>query len=185
VGGPADAGSLVGALADPVRRSVFAAVQLGASSPDEVVERTGLAQPQVAKALGKLLDVGAVAVQERLLVVPAEVFRDAARAALARPTPGEHDALPVEARKVMSAFVSDGRLTSIPTSHAKRLIILDWLAQLFEPGRRYSEQAVNLALGQRHPDTAALRRYLVDEGLLDRDAGQYWRSGGTVPPPPV
>jgi hypothetical protein len=85
----------------------------------------------------------------------------------------------------MSAFVTDGRLASIPTSHAKRLIILDWLAQLFEPGRRYSEQAVNLTLGQRHPDTAALRRYLVDEGFLDRDAGQYWRSGGTVPPPSV
>jgi hypothetical protein len=25
-----------------------------------------------------------------------------------------------------------------------------------------------------------LRRYLVDEGLLSREAGVYWRSGGTV-----
>ncbi len=31
-----------------------------------------------------------------------------------------------------------------------------------------------------HPDVAALRRYLVDEGLLTREAGVYWRSGGTV-----
>ena len=31
-----------------------------------------------------------------------------------------------------------------------------------------------------HPDHAALRRYLVDEGFLTRDAGFYWRSGGTV-----
>ena len=87
-----------------------------------------------------------------------------------------------EVRKVMRAFVVDGRLTSIPTAHSKRLVILDWLAQLFEPGRRYSEQMVNLILGQHHSDTAALRRYMVDAGFLDREAGQYWRSGGTVDP---
>jgi hypothetical protein len=83
---------------------------------------------------------------------------------------------------VLSVFVVDGRLTSIPTARAKRMIVLDWLAQEFEPGRRYSEAMVNLILGKRHPDTAALRRYLVDEDLLSREAGQYWRSGGTTEP---
>jgi hypothetical protein len=29
-----------------------------------------------------------------------------------------------------------------------------------------------------HPDFAALRRYLVDEGFLTREDGVYWRSGG-------
>jgi hypothetical protein len=67
-------------------------------------------------------------------------------------------------------------------ARAKRLIVLDWLAQDLEPGRRYSEQMVNLILGKRHSDTAALRRYLVDEGFLDRDddGREYWRSGGSV-----
>ena len=40
---------------------------------------------------------------------------------------------------------------------------------------------VNLMLGRWHPDTAALRRYLVDEEFLDRAAGEYWRAGGPVP----
>jgi hypothetical protein len=31
-----------------------------------------------------------------------------------------------------------------------------------------------------HEDHAALRRYLVDEGFLSREKGQYWRSGGRV-----
>jgi hypothetical protein len=31
-----------------------------------------------------------------------------------------------------------------------------------------------------HPDYAALRRYLVDAGFLDRAGGEYWRSGGTI-----
>jgi len=43
---------------------------------------------------------------------------------------------------------------------------------------------VNLVLGRWHADTAALRRYLVDEGFLDRADRQYWRTGGTVPDEP-
>ena len=78
---------------------------------------------------------------------------------------------------MLRAFVRDGRLMSIPSVHAKRLVVLDWLVQRFEPGRRYSESMVNLIIGQVHPDTAALRRYLVDEGMLDREHGEYWRGG--------
>ena len=61
-------------------------------------------------------------------------------------------------------------------------VILDWLAQRFEPGRRYSERMVNLTIGQVHADTAALRRYLVDEGFMAREGGEYWRIGGTTEP---
>lgn len=62
--------------------------------------------------------------------------------------------------------------------------LVDVLAQDFEPGTRYSEKQVNLILGKRYADTAALRRYLVDEGFLDREggAGRYWRTGGTFLP---
>jgi hypothetical protein len=159
---------------------VWAAVQLGAEHLDAVVAATGLTSAAAGKALGKLVDVGLVSGEGGRLTVVGDVFQQAARAALARPAAGEHDALPAEARKVMNAFVVDGRLQSIPSSAGKRLVILDWLAQLFEPGRRYSEAMVNLMLGQRHADTAALRRYLVDEGFLDRAGGEYWRSGGSV-----
>ena len=174
------AGAIAGALADTDRRSVFAAVQLGAAHVDDVVTMTGLPVAQVGKALGKLVDVGLVRVNRGQVVVAGEVFQQAARAALARPAMSEHDSLPAADRKVMNAFVVDGRLQSIPSSIGKRLVILDWLAQLFEPGRRYSEPMVNLIIGQRHADTAALRRYLVDEGFLDREAGVYWRSGGSI-----
>ena len=81
---------------------------------------------------------------------------------------------------MLDAFVRDGRITSIPAAHAKRLVVLDWLAQDFEPGRRYPEREVNAHPRAPPPDTAALRRYLVDERLLDRAAGEYWRIGGTV-----
>jgi hypothetical protein len=49
------------------------------------------------------------------------------------------------------------------------------------PGRlRYPEPEVNERLHRFHADHATLRRALVDEGLLDRAAGQYWRAGGRV-----
>ena len=89
----------------------------------------------------------------------------------------EHGDAPADEAKVLRAFVRDGRLTSIPSAWGKRRVVLDWLAQRFEPGRRYSEAMVNLSLGQVHPDTAALRRYLVDDGFLSRDHGEYWRTG--------
>jgi hypothetical protein len=76
--------------------------------------------------------------------------------------------------------VRDGRLVEIPRKHSKRLILLDHLAQLFMPGRHYSEVEVNDTLRGVHPDVAALRRYLVNEGFLDREAGDYWRSGGSI-----
>ncbi|TVZ04661.1 DUF2087 domain-containing protein [Trebonia kvetii] len=63
-----------------------------------------------------------------------------------------------------------------------RLLLLDHVAQAFEPGRRYPETAVNEILKGIYDDHAALRRYLADEDLLSRTPdGTYWRSGGTVP----
>ena len=74
----------------------------------------------------------------------------------------------------------DGRLHTIPSKHAKLLVVLDHLAQAFEPGEVYPEPAVNEVLQRFHPDHAALRRYLVENQFLTRENGRYWRSGGTV-----
>ena len=83
--------------------------------------------------------------------------------------------------RVLSNFLDvDGRLHTIPTKHAKLLVLLDFLAQSFEPGLRYPEAQVNEILTEFHPDYAALRRYLVENGFLDRSDNVYWRSGGSV-----
>jgi hypothetical protein len=81
---------------------------------------------------------------------------------------------------VVDRFVQDGRLVIMPTKRSKRLLVLDHVAQSFEPGRTYPESEVNEVLRRFHDDYAALRRYLVDELFLTREGGVYWRSGGTV-----
>lgn len=181
--GELDAATLVGLLADDDRRTVFAALTLGADGLDEVVVVTGLPVDRASRAVARLADAGlVVSGEDGALVVLGAAFQRAARVALARPQRVEHADEPDRSRrKVLDAFVHDGRITSIPSARGKRLVVLDWVAQDFEPGVRYRERDVNTILARRHDDTALLRRYLVDEHLLGREAGEYWRTGGTVP----
>ena len=69
-----------------------------------------------------------------------------------------------------------GRLSSIPRKPGKRLVVLARIAGDFEPGHTYAEPEVTTMLQRYHPDHAALRRYLVDEGFLERADGRYWRA---------
>lgn len=81
---------------------------------------------------------------------------------------------------VLARFLTGGRIAQMPAKRSRRLVVLDHVARAFEPGRRYAERDVNVVLRAFFTDYAALRRYLVDEGFLARDAGEYWRAGGHV-----
>jgi hypothetical protein len=64
----------------------------------------------------------------------------------------------------------------MPRAPERRLAFLRELSERFEPGRTYSEPDVNTLLREVHDDHVALRRYLVDAGLLVRDdAGTAYR----------
>jgi hypothetical protein len=81
---------------------------------------------------------------------------------------------------VVGRFIKNGRLVIMPSKRSKLRLVLDHIAQDFEPGRNYPEPEVNEVLERYHDDYAALRRYLVDEEFLTREGGVYWRTGGTV-----
>src|SRR5262245_47874677 len=79
--------------------------------------------------------------------------------------------------KVLRAFARDGRLTSIPAKPSKRDLLLPWLLdEAFPEDRAYEEKEVNQRLALLYPDVSALRRYLIDAGLMTRDAGIYRRA---------
>jgi hypothetical protein len=175
-----DAGTLVGLLADPTRLKVVAALALGAETLEQVAEASGLPLKDVALAARRLARAGLVRRDGKTLELHAARFGEAARAAAeAAPPPERLSDDPAE-DAVLSAFVRDGRLVSIPAQQSKRRVVLEHIVRVFEPGVRYPEREVNALLAVWHPDVAALRRYLVDEALLTRDAGVYWRSGGPV-----
>lgn len=175
-----DAATIVGLLADPTRLRVVAALALGAGTLEEVARAADLPLKDVALAARRLSRAGLVTREGRSLSLRAERFGEVARAAAeAGPSREPLSDDPAE-DAVLAAFVRDGRLTSIPAQYSKRLVVLEHLVRVFEPGVRYPEREVNALLAVWHPDVAALRRYLVDEGLLSREAGVYWRTGGRV-----
>ena len=178
---------LLALLAEPDRLRAFAAVVLGADNLIDVAEWARLEPRAAARALNRLvaggLLEGAAAKDYR---VRTEVLKEAARRHAAARREGAVEG----GSEVLGRFVQGGRLVAIPAARGKRLAVLNHLAGLFEPGRRYPEREVNEILRAWHPDYAMLRRYLVDEGFLDRadepaPSGSrsdkvYWRVGGIV-----
>jgi hypothetical protein len=174
-----DAGTIVGLLAEEDRLRVVAALALGASSTAAVVEATGLDRRRAVSALERLVARGLVERgPEGALRLAVEQFKAAARQG-ARTGEGDSDGDPLR------PFVRGGRLVSLPAQRSRRRAVLDWLAGAFEPGRHYAEREVNRLLTERigvgaiGVDHVTLRRYLVDEGFLDRRESTYWRAGGT------
>jgi len=85
----------------------------------------------------------------------------------------------LERHPALRVFTRGGVVETLPARMARRRALLNHIALAFEPGERYPERQLNEFLRRIHPDHAALRRYLVDEGFLGRDGGVYWRTGGS------
>ncbi len=130
--------------------------------------------------LSRLESVGLVTRDGNRWRAQPQVLREAVRSATPPPAYVDHGAEDPGTATVLRTFMPQGRLEQIPAAHSKRLVILDHIARMFEPGVHYSEREISVLLKAFHSDYAALRRYLVDEGFLTRDAGTYWRTGGTV-----
>jgi hypothetical protein len=178
-------------LATGDRLRVVAALALGADGAEEVGARTGLGAREVSAALARLTTGGLVEREPGgRLRLRAEAIEKAARTSAEAPKHVGAGAADPEEAAVLRAFMPAGKVVAMPAAQPKRRIVLDRLAQAFEPGRRYSEREVNAILGALRepphrsgsipPDHVTLRRLLVDEGFLSRDGGDYWRSGGTV-----
>jgi hypothetical protein len=171
------------ALADPQRLAIAGLLARGPRTAAELASEIGLAPRRVRTHLTRLTSTGVARLQNdrRTYTLDPETLRWAAQqvgpprdAGLALGAATEDE------EAVLKTFFRDGRLTEIPTKRAKRLIVLERIAIEFEPGRDYDEKEVNVVLSAFFNDHASLRRYLVDEGFLDRDHGRYWRSGGRV-----
>jgi hypothetical protein len=179
---------ILGLLAEEDRLKAVAAIALGASTSAEIASATGLSARPLGRALSRLVAGGLVEGGPDGYRLRAEVLREAAMAD-AKPEAEAPLSVDDEDGGVLRRFIRGNRLTSVPAARGKRLVVLDHLAGLFEPGRRYAESEVNEVLGAWHPDYAALRRYLVDEGFLrradetdpvtSRSVKRYWRSGGS------
>ncbi|AKG21805.1 DUF2087 domain-containing protein [Calothrix sp. 336/3] len=77
----------------------------------------------------------------------------------------------------------EGRVKQFPSKRNKgklQKLVLEYLADKFEPGVIYTEKEVNALLNQHHTftDPAMLRREMFENGLIHRksDGSEYWCS---------
>jgi hypothetical protein len=168
-------------LADASRVRVVAALVLGAQTTDEVVAATRLTNRDALEALSRLEAGDLVRRDSAGWVFDVRRLSDLARDARPKAAPDDHGDAPADVVQVLRRFLPHGRLLSMPAQRSRRLVVLDHIAGTFELGVKYPEREVNAILSGFDDDWATLRRFLVDDGFLTREAGVYWRSGGSAP----
>lgn len=169
------------ALADESRLKIVGLLANRERSVDELADALDLKAPTVSHHLKRLRDAGLVTMRPdgttHWYTLDTDALQDASKRVLTRERVAsiadDVDAS-VEERKVLQTFFEGATLVGLPRGR-KREIILRFLAERFEPGREYSQEEVNGILEQHHEDVAALRRWLVDHGLLERDHRIYRR----------
>lgn len=81
-------------------------------------------------------------------------------------------------QQIITRYTDDaGYIRTFPHSQKRRYALLRYALGSIESDRIYNEKEINLSLARYHDDTSALRRYLVDAGMLgqERDGSAYWR----------
>ncbi len=85
--------------------------------------------------------------------------------------------------KVLRDFLRpDGSIRELPASDKRFHVIVRYALKVLEPGRRYTEKEVNAALKALHPDSATLRRAMIDNRWLERASnGSEYRLSESMP----
>ena len=174
-------------LLDHDRLSVAGALAARPMTSDELAETTGRPARQVLVCVGDLRNAGLVVLADGRYELDLDALRDAAQQQAEVEVPMDPAigfGMTADERAVLERFFSGRTLVEFPSQRAKQLVVLQRLALEFDPGRRYTEREVNDTLFPFFADWSTLRRHLVDEGFLDREAigggNEYWRSGGRV-----
>ncbi len=163
---------------DPVRLAALGHAAEGTLTPEALTRVPGVTRRRALETVASLRLAGLTDDDNRLVGRALhEIAATVPQAEPAAATITDGDWTVSEVR-ILETFFSGEELVEIPANHRKRLVILERLAQDFEPGIRYSEAEVSDQLGRYNPDYAALRRYLVEESLMSRADGVYWRTGG-------
>jgi hypothetical protein len=172
--------SFVKAMASAERLRIIGVLVRGRATQAEIAEQLGMPVRDVFNHLSFLAHVGVVNETDGVYDLDEKAIESFARGQFEgkRPSYEANQEESEDVRKVLKNFLNaDGSLKQIPPQGNKLLIVLSFIVDAFAFDTNYTEKEVNTILRRFHVDTAALRRYLVDNGLMarERDGTRYWR----------
>lgn len=172
--------SFVKAMASADRLRIIGVLVRRRATQAEIAEQLHLRVQDVFDNLAFLVHVGVVHETDGVYDLDEKAIETLARGQFEgkRPTYEAKEEKPEDVRKVLKNYLNaDGTLKQIPSAQNRLLIILNFIVDAFAFDTNYTEKEVNTILRRFHLDTAALRRYLVDYGLMARegDGSRYWR----------
>jgi hypothetical protein len=165
-------------LADAERLKIAGLLGVEALSSTQIGERLGMKPDDVQRHLEELTAAGLAHQEGSLYWLDSQALEKLTRQVLAQshPPAPEYEGDEFEVKTLRAYLSANGTLKAIPTQHKKLMVILNHLVKNFEPGVKYPENQVNQILRRFNEDTAALRRYMVDNQLMARERGIYWRT---------
>jgi hypothetical protein len=172
--------AFVKALASADRLRMIGVLVRGKATQTDIAEQLHLPLRDVFNHLAFLVHVGVVTEQDGFYDLDEKAVEAFARGQFEgkRLAFEATEEQPEDARKVLKTFLNaDGTLKQLPPQGNKLLIVMNFIVDAFAFDTNYTEKEVNTILRRFHLDTAALRRYLVDNGLMAResDGTRYWR----------
>lgn len=177
-----DAIRLFKCLSDKSRLQILKSLAIEDMYVERLAERLDITAPTVSFHLKKLADAGAVVSYKSQYYTMYSLKKDIFETSILEILQEKSDEAEVQARrdaeyrqKVIDIFFEYGKLKAIPAQKKKKRIILEVIAQTFEYDRIYSEREVNIIIADFHDDFCTIRRDMISEHLLERDAKGYWR----------
>lgn len=150
---------------------------------EEIAERLNVKPSEATRHVERLMEIGLIKFTNRhgvaVYYLDTANLEQTAKRLLAQPkqlAPAAQTAPTEFARKVLGEFLNaDGTIKEFPAQPKKFGVVVDYVLSLFEIGKRYPEKEVNAIIKQVHPDSARLRRTMIDHKLMARAHGVYWR----------
>lgn len=88
---------------------------------------------------------------------------------------------------IRNFFTKEGKLKQIPSQMKKKLIILEFMVEKLEHGRKYQEKEMNEFIKHFHEDFATIRREFIvnqfmyrEDSVYERNPKELWKRGESL-----
>ncbi len=176
----ADSLKVLKALADSSRLSIMQSIIEKPQYVEELSQRFNLAASTVSFHLKKLEEAKLIHKRKEQYYVVfhpnINVFNKSIKELITfenKEKRTQEDRISQYKLKVINTYFKEGKLIKIPSQHKKRWIILEKIARDLEDKKVYSEKELNNKISEFFDDYCTIRRYLVDEKILERHNGEY------------